>query len=162
MASEFFQPTSSQTTTKIISQTEAAKVESVSGYTKPSHVQMVVEVPYAAFVGGNAEKYYDPPAMLTEQLMGNDLGVEGPVTPIVTGARQVQDTDPATKLLTYYMVFTVSYQPESSFLPYTQDVRVPMSALSTLAAFSQPIDGGKTAQQLLLDAHAQLVKLAGG
>lgn len=151
----------SYTTTKVISQTQSVKVEAVALYTKPSRVYMRVIVPFTAYQEGKTASYLEPPVLLTEQLMGNDLGVPGEVVPYVTAARQVQDTDKA-RLLADFMVFTVSYTPDNQFaLPLTEDVTIPMTSLETFAAYSEPIDGGQTAQQLILAAHARLVKLAG-
>jgi hypothetical protein len=151
----------SQTATKVLSQTQSVKVEAVQLYTKPSSVYMVVNVPYTAWLAGNETTYLEPPVLLTEQLMGNDLGVPGEVTTYVNAARFVQDTD-ASHLLADYMEFTVYYQPDSGLgLPFTTEVRIPMTALASFAAFSQPISGGMSAQQLILAAHERLVKLAG-
>ena len=159
---QYWDVVDSYTTTKVISQTQSVKVEAVALYTKPSRIYMRVIVPFAAYEAGKTSSYLEPPVLLTEQLMGNDLGVPGDVTTYVTAARFVQDTD-KTRLLADFMVFTVSYTPDNQYgLPLTEDVTVPMTALETFAAFSEPIDGGKTAQQLILEAHARLVKLAGG
>lgn len=159
---QYWDVVDSYTTTKVISQTQSVKVEAVALYTKPSRVYMRVIVPFTAYQAGKTADYLEPPVLLTEQLMGNDLGVGGTVVPYVTAARFVQDTD-KSRLLADFMVFTVSYTPDNTFgLPFTEDVTVPMTALETFDAFSQPIDGGKTAQELILAAHARLVKLAGG
>ena len=151
----------SYTTTKVLSQTQSVKVEAVALYTKPSQVYMRVIVPFAQYQAGKTSTYLEPPVLLTEQLLGNDTGEGTASAPLATAARQIQDTD-KSRLLADFMVYTVSYTPDSGFaLPLTEDVTVPMTAIESFAAFSEPIDGGQTAQQLLLAAHARLVKLAG-
>ena len=158
---QYWTPVSSATATQVLSQTASRKVERVSLYTKPSSVYMIVNVPYSEWAAGNEATYLEPPVLLVEQLMGNDTGGDFTGTTYVTGATFIQDTD-ASHLLADYMQFTVSYIPPGGFgLPFTAQVPIPMTALSSFAAFSQPIHGGKTAQQLIQDAHDQLVALAG-
>ncbi len=159
---EFYTVVGSQTATKVLSQTASQKVEAVQLYTKPSSVYMIVNVPYPSWVAGKANTYLEPPVLLTEQLLGNDTGVDlGTAEPNSSDAAFVQDTD-ASHLLADYMDFTVSYQPTTGIaLPFTTVVRIPMTSLASFDAFSQPISGGKTAQQLLTEAHTRLVNLAG-
>lgn len=145
---------------KVVSQTQVVDVESVGIYTKPSSVYTIVLVPLQAFRAGNTNKYLEPPALLIEQLMGNDLGGGQTVETYVSAAQFVQAQD-ASGLLANFMDFTVYYDPDSgSGLPLTALVRIPMTSLASFDAFTQPIAGG-TPSDLIKAAHARLVKLAG-
>lgn len=159
---QYYDVVSSRQTVRVISQNQVAPVQAIGIYTKPSQVYLNVLVPLAAYQAGKEATYLEPPALLTEQLMGNDTGVPGtPIgSPRVLGAQYVQAND-ASGLLVGFVDFTVYYQPDNSVgLPLTGTVRIPMTSLESFAAFTKPIAGG-TPSDLIGAEYNRLVQLAG-
>jgi hypothetical protein len=158
---QYYTVVSSAQTVRVISQTQVAPVEAIGIYTKPSSVYLLVLVPLASYQSGGEATYLEPPALLVEQLMGNDLGAGTPPTgnPLVSGAQFVQAQD-SSGLLASFVDFTVYFQPDTVLgLPFTGIVRIPMTSLESFPAFEQPIAGG-TPSELLLAELARLKKLA--
>lgn len=147
------------TTVKVVSQTQVIDVQAVPIYTKPSQVYTVPLVPLDDWRAGKQAKWLEPPALLIEQLMGNDLGVGGTVVPFVNQATYVQAQD-ASGLLAGFMDFQVYYQPPDVIgLPLTETVRIPMTSLQSFSAFEVALPGGTPSHQITV-AHARLVKAA--
>lgn len=160
--SNFYTVVAAQQTTRVLSQTQSVPVEAVGIYTKPSNVYLTVQVPLDAYKSGKGNKYLEPPALLVEQLMGNDITASGAgsVATHVLGAQQVQATD-SSGLLAYFVDFTVYYLPDTHVgAPLTGTVRIPMTSLESFAAFEKPIQGG-TPSDLIQHEYDRLVKLAG-
>jgi hypothetical protein len=129
------------TTVKVVSQTQVIDVQAVPIYTKPSQVYTVPFVPLDDWRAGKEAKWLEPPALLIEQLMGNDTGVGGAVVPFVNQATYVQAQD-ASGLLAGFMDFQVYYQPPDVIgLPLTETVRIPMTSLQSFTAFEVALAG---------------------
>lgn len=158
---QYYDLAGSYQTVKVESQTSAPDVEAIGIYTKPSGVYTTVLVPLAAYKAGNYASYLEPPALLIEQLMGNDLGGpdNSPGGPLVTGAAQAQETD-SSGLLAFFMDFTVTYQAVTGTAgTYSGIVRIPSTSLASFDAFTVPIPGG-TPSDLIIAEYNRLKKLA--
>lgn len=157
----YYTPAGAAQTVQVQSQTSAPDVVAISIYTKPSGIYTTVLVPLAAWKAGTYATYLEPPALLIEQLMGNDLGDGANLVgnPLVTGAAQVQETD-ENGLLAWFMDFTVTYQQTSGVGgTFSGTVRIPNTSLASDSAFTQAINGG-TPSQLIIAEYNQLQKLA--
>lgn len=159
---QYYTVVSSRQTTRVLSQSQTVPVEAVGIYTVPSNVYLTVLVPLAAYKAGKDAKYLEPPALLVEQLMGQDIGgaAGSSVATHVSGAQQVQSQD-SSGLLAYFVDLTVYFLPDNQIgAPLTGTVRLPMTSLESFAAFEKPIAGG-TPSDLIGAEYDRLVKLAG-
>ena len=156
---DYYTVAGAATTVKVVSQTQVVDVQAVPIYTKPSQVFTVPLVPLDDWRAGKEAKWLEPPALLIEQLMGNDLGGGASVATYVNQATYVQAQD-SSGLLAGFMDFQVYYQPPDIIgLPLTETVRIPMTSLESFEAFTVPISGGTPSDQIVA-AHARLVKAA--
>jgi len=157
---QYWRPAGSSQTVKVQSSTSAPDMQAVAIETLPSLIYTVALVPLALWQSGHYAEYLDSPALLIEQLMGNDTGSGTSGGGLVTGAQYVNLQD-ANGLYAGFMDFTVSYQqttpPGGRF---DGRVAIPMTSLETFGAFEQPLRGG-TPSELIQAEYDRLFKLAG-
>lgn len=125
-------------TVRVLSQTTVIDVEAISIYTQPSNVYVVVQVPLTAFQADNYESYLSVTADLIEGILAPS---NQPNTVYVAGVTYVQDIDSAG-LLAAFLDWTVGYLPTSGQQsPFTEIVRLPITAFESAAAFDSKING---------------------
>lgn len=148
----------SDTTVRVLSQTDVIDVQAVKIRTTPSGVFCVVPVPLADFNAGHEASYLQTTADLVEGILG---ATPDPGQTLASSAIYVQTQD-ASGLLAGFLTFKVAYVKPGSFAaPFTQDVTIPMTSFETAAAFDAPLPGG-TPLQLLEAAYANVKRVAHG
>ncbi len=142
----------SVTTTQVLSPTESVPVQRFSITTVPHGVRLYVNVPLKQYQAGGEDHYLEPPAAIVEGLFSEGL---------VDGANYVQETD-ASQLLAGFVDFTVAYTgPDSQGLPSEAVVRIPMTALSSRAAYTAYADTPPH-KAPIVTAYNRLVDSSGG
>jgi hypothetical protein len=147
-----FTPTAAIDAPHVSSAVAVAPVKQVTGYTKPSNVQLIILVPLKAWESGAYDAYLETPAQWIEQLISGGL---------VTAAVWYQETDAST-LLAGFVRLTVTYNPpDSAAGPFSGFVNVSMSTLALADPFDAPGPGGTLSERIKAE-YDRLVTLAGG